>query len=407
MTNRNLLKEAIADAKTIKETAIANAKAALEESFTPHLKSMLAAKLNEMDSAYEEDEALEPNDGTDLMEMEDEEASVEEAKMSNLKTTEKETDYKSKTPIQPDLDEEINLDELLAELEMEDEGTEDENLYEAKEAEEEEIDLENMTEEDLKEFIEGVIEDMVSAGEIEAGHEGDYENSAEDKAEDAKHKAGYENSAKDKAKDAEGEEEMDLDEILFELKNGSEMNELSAQAAGVGAAELAKMATSAYEKAKAKGSEFAETLGKIASALSKGMNAGVMEDKEEEMKMEDLQSELAETYEAVNILRSELNEINLLNAKLLYTNKIFKAKNLTEVQKVKVLSAFDKATSKKEAQLVYETLIEGLKEKKAIVKENLGRASKPAGTVVTTKQPILESNDMIVRFQKLAGITNY
>jgi hypothetical protein len=397
MTNRNLLKEAIADAKTIKETAIANAKAALEESFTPHLKSMLAAKLNEMDSAYEEDEALEPNDGTDLMEMEDEEASVEEAKMSNLKATEKETAYKSKTPIQPDLDEEINLDELLAELEMEEEGTEDENLYEAKEAEEaeeEEIDLENMTEEDLKEFIEGVIEDMVSAGEIEAGHEGDYENSAKDKAEDAK-----------------GEEEMDLDEILFELKNGSEMDELSAQAAGVGAAggaaELAKMATSAYAKAKAKGSEFADTLGKIASALSKGMNAGLNEKKEEKMKMEDLQSELAETYEAVNILRSELNEINLLNAKLLYTNKIFKAKNLTEVQKVKVLSAFDKATSKKEAQLVYETLIEGLKEKKAIVKENLGRASKPAGTVVTTKQPILESNDMIVRFQKLAGITNY
>ena len=415
MTNRNLLKEAIADAKTIKETAIANAKAALEESFTPHLKSMLAAKLNEMDSAYEEDEALEPNDGTDLMEMEDEEASVEEAKQSNLQATEKETPYKTPTPTQPDvMDEEINLDELLAELEMEDEGTEDENLYEAKEAEEaeeEEIDLENMTEEDLKEFIEGVIEDMVSAGEIEAGHEGDYENSAEDKAEDAKHKAGYENSAEDKAKDAEGEEEMDLDEILFELKNGSKMNELSAQAAGVGAAggaaELAKMATSAYEKAKAKGSEFADALGKIASALSKGMNASVMEDKEEEMKMEDLQSELAETYEAVNILRSELNEINLLNAKLLYTNKIFKVKNLTEVQKVKVLSAFDKATSKKEAQLVYETLIEGLKEKKTIVKENLGRASKPAGTVVTTKQPILESNDMIARFQKLAGITNY
>ena len=237
MTNRNLLKEAIADAKTIKETAIANAKAALEESFTPHLKSMLAAKLNEMDSAYEEDEALEPNDGTDLMEMEDEEASVEEAKQSNLQATEKETPYKTPTPTQPDvMDEEINLDELLAELEMEDEGTEDENLYEAKEdeeAEEEEIDLENMTEEDLKEFIEGVIEDMVSAGEIEAGHEGDYENSAEDKAEDAKHKAGYENSAEDKAKDAEGEEEMDLDEILFELKNGSKMNELSAQAAGV------------------------------------------------------------------------------------------------------------------------------------------------------------------------------
>ena len=43
----NLLKEAIADAKTVRETAIANAKMALEEAFTPHLKSMLSAKLSE------------------------------------------------------------------------------------------------------------------------------------------------------------------------------------------------------------------------------------------------------------------------------------------------------------------------------------------------------------------------
>jgi hypothetical protein len=36
-TNRDLLKEAIADAKAVKETAIANAKAALEEAFTPQV----------------------------------------------------------------------------------------------------------------------------------------------------------------------------------------------------------------------------------------------------------------------------------------------------------------------------------------------------------------------------------
>ena len=47
--SKDLLKEAIADAKAVKETAIANAKIALEEAFTPHLKSMLSAKLEEMD----------------------------------------------------------------------------------------------------------------------------------------------------------------------------------------------------------------------------------------------------------------------------------------------------------------------------------------------------------------------
>ena len=53
-TNRDLLKEAIADAKAVKETAIANAKAALEEAFTPQLKSMLSMKLQEMESEEEE-----------------------------------------------------------------------------------------------------------------------------------------------------------------------------------------------------------------------------------------------------------------------------------------------------------------------------------------------------------------
>ena len=41
----DLLKEAIADAKAVRETALANAKMALEEAFTPRLKSMLAQKI--------------------------------------------------------------------------------------------------------------------------------------------------------------------------------------------------------------------------------------------------------------------------------------------------------------------------------------------------------------------------
>jgi hypothetical protein len=139
-------------------------------------------------------------------------------------------------------------------------------------------------------------------------------------------------------------------------------------------------------------------LEEILAELKKEKTKDAKEDETKKMK-----EELDEAMAAIETLRSELNEINLLNAKLLYTNKIFKAKNLTEAQKIKVLSAFDKATSKKEAQLVYETLVEGLKSvNKAPIKENLGRASKSAG--VSVKKPIVESNDMINRFQKLAGI---
>ena len=327
MTNRDLLKEAIADAKAIKETAIANAKAALEESFTPHLKSMLAAKINELDNFYEEDDTLEEvNDELDEMKKAEE---VEEAKEEMSEEAEIE---------------EIDLDELLAELEetetveeakeeVEETVTEAEETEEETEEEEEEIDLENMSEEDLKNFIEGVIEDMIADGEIEAGHEG-----MEDEA---------------GAEEEETEEEINIDEILAELEGKEEIEEVK--------------------------------------------------DEKEMDEVKKMKDELEEAYAAINTLHSELNEINVLNAKLLYINKIFKAKNLTESEKVKVLTAFDKATSKKEAQLVYETLLEGLKNKtKAPIKENLGRASKPAG--MAPKTPILESNDMVARFQKLAGI---
>jgi hypothetical protein len=109
--------------------------------------------------------------------------------------------------------------------------------------------------------------------------------------------------------------------------------------------------------------------------------------------------------ETINELRKELNEVNLLNAKLLYTNKIFKAKNLTESEKVKVLNTFDKAETVKEVKLVFETLTESFKTttKKSPIKESLGSASR---TIAAPKQKeqIIEVNDAFARMQKLAGL---
>ena len=231
VNNRDLLKEAIADAKTVKETAIANAKSALEEAFSPYLKEKLAAKLSEMDN----------------------EDAMEEAEM---------------------------------------------------------------------------------------------------KTDEAK-KQGY----NDKLDDAEG------------AKHGKKKQDMK------------------QRRADSENMEKADGKRKFAG----------------DSKMKE---ELREAYATVKTLKSELNEINLLNAKLLYTNKIFKSKNLTEAQKVKVLESFDKATTVKEAKLVFETVNSGLKSKKTYVNENLGRASKSAGMAVrkTAKQPIVESDEMVKRFQKLAGI---
>ena len=104
-----------------------------------------------------------------------------------------------------------------------------------------------------------------------------------------------------------------------------------------------------------------------------------------------------------------MNEINLLNAKLLYTNKVFRGKNLTDAQKVKVLGAFDKAETVKEVKLVFETLNSAVKAKatnKAITEaKTKGSASNMKATPTSTnKQPIVESNEMVSRFKKLAGI---
>jgi hypothetical protein len=129
----------------------------------------------------------------------------------------------------------------------------------------------------------------------------------------------------------------------------------------------------------------------------------VKKDKEDKETKED-KEEMKEAVRTINILRNELNEVNLLNAKLLYVNKIFKSKNLTESQKIKVIASFDKATTAKEAKVVFESLTVNLPTTapKQAIKESLGFASKAAG--VAPRKTIVETNDTITRMQKLANI---
>ena len=333
-TNRDLLAEAIADAKTVKETAIANAKAALEEAFTPYLKEKLSAKISEMEEVDEEEEVVN--------EMADEKV------------------------------EEVSLDELLAELEEGDDTEIKEAKGEEEETEEEseEMSIEDMDEDDLKSFIEDVIKDMVAAGELEAGHEGmENEEGAEE------HEAGETEAEEAEEEAGEGEEaEIDVDALL----NEEEVEE---------------------EKVE----EDEVTLDELLAELE-GIEEEETESLDEKVEDEELKKELEEAMATIAILKKDLNEINLLNAKLLYTNKIFRNKSLTESQKVKVLTAFDKATSKKEVELVYETLNEGLKVStvtKSPIKESLSSASKVLGNVAS--KPIIE-NDAFARMRELAGI---
>ena len=387
MANRDLLKEAIADAKALKETAIANAKAALEEAFEPRLKSMLSAKLEEMEKE-DEDEAYDKVDETENS----------KEKMTE-ETSEPHGNIGAQTPEGEPLgfleekeeDEEMNLDEILAELE---EGEDNKDIKEADEDEEvegedeeveagddeEEIDLEDMSEDDLKSFIEDVIADMVDAGELEAGDEFD----AEDEM------------------DSEEEIDIDVEDEAEEIMEG-EIEEGLKDSMKALIKKAKEEGIVAFKDSKGNEVSFAEFLQDIAGGITGAMSGGGQATTKTPGSGVSEADE--DTMEEVNALRAELHEVNLLNAKLLYTNKIFRAKNLKEAQKVKVLEAFDKAETVKEAKLVFETMNSSLANaKKQVVKENLGRASKAAGIAPQTKSNIVDVDPMFARMQKLAGL---
>jgi hypothetical protein len=125
--------------------------------------------------------------------------------------------------------------------------------------------------------------------------------------------------------------------------------------------------------------------------------------KEEEMK-----EELEEAYATVNQLKSILSEVNLLNAKLLYTNKLFRNFELTEAQKMKVIENFDRAGNTREVKLVFTTLAESFNRpstKKRVVKESY--ASKATATTAPAKettQVLSEGFELANRWKKLAGL---
>jgi len=317
---------------------------------------------------------------------------------------------------------EVDLEELLAELDKEES---DENLNEAEEEEEEEeegeekgepLDLEDMTDEDLKKLIEDVIADMVGSGELEAGHKGGEEEegeeeevSDEEEVDLAELLREIEEMEKEEMYEEKEEVEEGLGDFFKNLLKGAEQKWLEknypdwesitddAKIKEIIAKFREEMTAGGVqpEYLRAMNSELLRLLGRGGGV--RGVGAGLTVAREGQEK------ELEEAYSTIESLKSELNEINLLNAKLLYTNKIFKSKNLNENQKVKVLSSFDKAKNVGEVKMVFETLNEGIKVKKETIKENLGRASK-ATITPTAKQPIVESNDVFKRMQKLAGI---
>lgn len=357
--NSKLLKEAIADAKAVRETALANAKIALEEAFAPKLQSMLSKKLSEELEGDESEEEVELTQENDV--------SSEIGKGDG-----------TKMPAAKAFDSAAESDELGAadvSKETAPTGEEDENAEKVAgitEGEEEEEDVTGaapdtaMNEEEEMDDVDSEIDEIIKELEAAADDEESYATTEGEEEEAAPVAEPTEAPAEEPVAE---EDEIDLDEILREMGYGDEPTEPEVS------------------------EEEEETHGEMDALKAE---------------LKSVQSELGEAINVIKSLKGTINEVNLLNAKLLYVNKLFRSFNLTNEQKSKVVETLDRTKNVREVKLVFSTIAESFKFGTGVAKKTTSKltesyASKPAASTAP-KQIIAEDNSASDRFKKLAGI---
>jgi hypothetical protein len=349
----DLLKEAIADAKAVRETALANAKMALEEAFTPRLQNMLSQKIQtEMEDEDEED-MEEREDMMDADEDPSDEDSQEEMAMAMKDADEDPSDEDSEDVDESKIIEIDGVKYAPVVSEEEDEEMEDESEDEDME---EDLDLESVIKELESELDEAEEEDddkeemeeqSTSSGIGKGSSVKQASSSDEEDPQGAKLKEGENPFAK--KDDEEVDEDIDLDEVLKALSEEEDEDE-------------------------------------------------------EKNEVSKLRSDLDEHRSVIETLRGKLNEVNLLNAKLLFTNKLFRKYGLNNEQKMKVVEQFDRAATLREVKLVYSTLGESFGVARNNINESKGSASKPIASTKPEKKVISEGSDLRDRFKKLANL---
>ena len=347
----DLLKEAIADAKAVKETALANAKIALEEAFAPRIHNMLSTKLSE--DLYEDEMDMDMDAEAEI------EAPIEEPSVVvDGEKYVKADDEAEGAEIDVDMDAAPDMD--MGEEPMNDDMAMEGGMM--NDADEDPTDLDSGVEEDLE--LEAIIREL----EEDLNEE---ELTEEELAEDA-HNSDAADSTDSHGNDLMAEpkemknEEFNIDEIIEEILSEEDKED--------------------------------EPKDKV--------EEGEHNDNETKEKVEEMTEELTEAYDTIESLRDTINEVNLLNAKLLYTNKLFRNFELSESQKMTVIENFDRAGNTREVKLVFSTLAENFTvpvKKRKVVKE--GTASKATqSTAPATKTIINEGNQLANRWKKLAGL---
>ena len=401
MANSNLLKEAIADAKAVRETAIANAKIALEEAFTPRLQSILSQKLQqeieegeEIEEDVNEEYGAEDTSDADSSKIDGDNKQPQEKVKSSSKIAQGNPDTDVETAevgMEPDEAEKAKVSESeevtegeeveealsltvseteeeedadVSEDSHEEEDEVEETYHEESEEGDDELDLEAIIrelEEELDDEEEGEVADIAS-DEVES-HEDEHHSEGEEEASEEEVEEIAEEEGEESEEDLD--EEIDLNEILKEMGYGEDEDESEEE-----------------------------------------VSEEVVEETNE---LEEVKSELTEAMDTIKELKSTINEVNLLNAKLLYTNKLFRSYDLTNEQKMKVVETLDRTGNVREVKLVFSTLAESFKfngtaKKQKASKINESFASKPVASTAPKKEVITETNEVAERFKKLANI---
>jgi hypothetical protein len=428
ITNK-LLKEAIADAEAVRETAIANAKLVLEESMGPQIKEMIRRRItaeamsaddDSMEEATEtphEDGEAEgssefPADSSDIGGKENAEPSDDSFDTSDIGDT-------ADAPADSDDDwyndwDENDLAEIIKELETDiaamkggdDEGDEEDS-------EEDEEGMEDSDKEETEEDEEKLTEAMHGDEEDEEEKTEDDEDEEID-LEEILRELDMEMGDEDE-EEMEGDEE-DLDELAASTYQSAadkryKQAGIAAQTANrFGAVDVSdklkekggKLGAAAYRSGvREKSAADAKQIG-LSPAMSKKM--GMMKE------ITRLRNELAQYQEALQVVHGRLLEVNLLNAKLLFTNKLFRKEGLNNDQKVRIVESFDRATTVREVKLVYTALMENIStagktsngSRRKVVAEGL--ASKATRSTAPRSKDVIVENAVAKRLQELAGI---
>ena len=350
----DLLKEAIADAKAVRETALENAKMALEEAFTPRLQSMLSQKIQ---TEMEDDDEKKDEIAKDDDEMEEREDDDMEERGMMKAGDEDEVDEIEKDDDMDEIEKDDDVDEGIIEI--------DGVKYAPVVSEEEDEDMDEIAkdDDDMDEDLD--LEAVIKELEEELNEEED----DEDKMDEQSKSSGIGAGDNKVVQPSSGDEE---DPGKGKLKEGEEKDDDMDEDVD---------------------------LEEVLKALSE-------EEDEDEKKDEvaELKSNLAEHRSVIEELRGKLNEVNLLNAKLLFTNKLFRKYGLNNEQKMKVVEQFDRASNLREVKLVYSTLGESFGAARNNINESKGAASKPVASTKSEKKVISEGNDLRDRFKKLANI---